>query len=64
MSDDLLTQLRALYLSRDMDMDKEFNRSLPFADSVLGNRWDRASRLGFGEGVSIYDSALVFVVAR
>ena len=64
MSDDLLTQLRALYLSRDLDMDKEFSRSLPFADSVLGNRWDRASRLGFGEGVSIYDSALVFGVVK
>lgn len=33
-------------------------RSLPFADTLL-DRWDRAKKLGFGEGTSIYDSSLV-----
>ncbi len=38
----------------------EFDRSLPFADAVLRNRWERAQALGFGEGASIYDSAIVY----
>ena len=35
-----------------------WNRDLPFGDSV-SDRWIRASELGFGEGTSIYDSAIV-----
>lgn len=36
-----------------------WRRSLPFQE-VLLDRWERARRLGFGEGTSIYDSSLVF----
>lgn len=40
-------------------MATQFDRSLPFADEVF-DRWERARQLGFGEGSSIYDNALVF----
>jgi acetyltransferase-like isoleucine patch superfamily enzyme len=38
---------------------KQFDRSLPFADEVF-DRWERAKKLGFDEGTSIYDSSFVF----
>ena len=59
-TNDLAAQLRELYAEREIALKHDFDRSLPFADSILGNRWERASRLGFGDGVSIYDSAMVF----
>jgi len=37
----------------------ERNRSLPIPE-LLSDRWERAASLGFGEGASIYNSALVF----
>ncbi|MBA4300103.1 MAG: acetyltransferase [Cyclobacterium sp.] len=37
----------------------DLNRSLPF-NELLFDRWERAKKLGFGEGSSIYDSAYVF----
>jgi len=38
---------------------RRWNRDLPFADLLL-DRWERARRLGFGHGASIYDSSCVF----
>jgi acetyltransferase-like isoleucine patch superfamily enzyme len=38
---------------------KQFNRSLPFTDEVF-DRWERAKKLGWGEGSSLYDSSYVF----
>jgi acetyltransferase-like isoleucine patch superfamily enzyme len=37
---------------------QRWNRSLPFADYIV-DRWQKARALGFGEGSSVYDSALV-----
>ncbi len=37
---------------------KRWNRTLPFGDYVV-DRWEKARLLGFGEGASIYDSAVV-----
>jgi acetyltransferase-like isoleucine patch superfamily enzyme len=37
----------------------DFNRMLPFADTLF-DRWDKAKFLGFGEGTSVYDSCHVF----
>ena len=54
----LLSQLRTLWKQRYKEVDKEFNRSLPFADYIV-DRWEKAKLLGFGEGSSIYDSSLV-----
>jgi acetyltransferase-like isoleucine patch superfamily enzyme len=56
----LLNALRQLYNDRESWLGEAFDRSIPFADAILDNRWSRAERLGFAEGVSIYDSALVF----
>lgn len=41
----------------------QFNRSLPFAETLF-DRWERAKKLGFGDNSSIYDSALVFGDAK
>jgi acetyltransferase-like isoleucine patch superfamily enzyme len=37
----------------------QFQRSLPFADEVF-DRWERAKKLNWGEGSSVYDSAFIF----
>lgn len=37
----------------------QFDRSLPFTDEVF-DRWERAEKLNFGQGSSIYDSSFVF----
>jgi acetyltransferase-like isoleucine patch superfamily enzyme len=54
----MLEQLRAFWLSRRAEVDERWKRTLPFADYVV-DRWEKARLLGFGEGTSIYDSALV-----
>jgi acetyltransferase-like isoleucine patch superfamily enzyme len=51
-------ELRALFDALDESFRTQLNRSLPMADA-LNDRWDRARKLGFGTGTSIYDSALV-----
>ena len=57
---ELLNSLRRIYENREAELKGKFDRSLSFADALLDNRWTRARRLGFAEGVSIYDSALVY----
>jgi acetyltransferase-like isoleucine patch superfamily enzyme len=37
---------------------EQYNRSLPITDHI-NDRWERAKRLGFGNGSSIYDSSYV-----
>ena len=54
-----LDQLRAFWRARQNEVSLAYKRTLPFADYVV-DRWEKASLLGFGEGSSIYDSALVF----
>lgn len=58
-SADLLAAMKQLYAERSAEVRGRWERSLPFADHVV-DRWERARELGFGEGASIYDSALVF----
>lgn len=50
--------LRDLYEENDSALAEKFNRSLSFQDGQF-DRWERAKRLGFGEGASIYNSAMV-----
>ena len=50
--------LRSFWRSADTAVRRRWNRHLPFADYVV-DRWERARRIGFGEGTSIYDSSLV-----
>lgn len=55
---DILKDLRAL-LTHEMEAVRaRWKRALPFADYIV-DRWDKARHLGFGEGSSIYDSALI-----
>lgn len=51
--------IQQAYLERDAELRDRFSRSLPLQDS-LDDRWERAFRLGFGEGTSVYNSAFVF----
>ena len=51
-------EISEFYLSRRGEVEKRWNRQLPFGDYVA-DRWERARSLGFGEGTSIYDSSLI-----
>ena len=51
--------LRILRAEADAELRRRWDRSLPFAD-VLFDRWERAQRLGFGDGASVYDSVHAF----
>ena len=51
--------LQQMHRERDAELKARFDRVLPFADGLF-DRWDRAKFLGFGNNVSIYDSALIF----
>jgi len=48
---DLKQKLSALFKEK-------YNRALPF-NELLFDRWEKAKELGFGEGTSVYDSAIV-----
>lgn len=54
----MIEALRKLFLERRSEVNAKWNRTLPFADYII-DRWEKAKLLGFGEGASIYDSALV-----
>ncbi len=47
-----------LWLKEMEKMLQDWKRGVPFGD-MIGDRWERARMLGFGEKSSIYDSALV-----
>lgn len=56
---DLYSQFREMHDLLDAQFMQQFKRSLPLAEEVV-DRWERARKLGFGEGTNIYDSAFVF----
>lgn len=55
----LVELLRRAHVETDEALRQRFDRSLPFADGMF-DRWERAKRLGFDEGASVYNSALVY----
>lgn len=55
----LVDALRAVRRLTDDDQRERWDRSLSFGDALF-DRWERAERLGFADGASIYDSALVY----
>jgi carbonic anhydrase/acetyltransferase-like protein (isoleucine patch superfamily) len=55
----VMASLREAYFARERDLAEKWQRSLPFQDAMF-DRWERAHRLGFGEGASIYNSACIF----
>lgn len=56
-------ELGALLLALRRRMRARWNRHVPTGD-LLHDRWELARELGFGEGSSIYDSALVLGAPR
>jgi acetyltransferase-like isoleucine patch superfamily enzyme len=52
-------ELRQLQARLRDEMVERFDRDLPLPE-LLSDRWERARRLGFGEGSSIYASAYVY----
>ena len=44
-------------------VDERWQRTLPFGDYFV-DRWEKARRLGFGAGSSIYDSSLVLGIVK
>jgi len=50
--------LWALHQQLRREMKEHWQRAVPFGDELF-DRWERAAFLGFGQGVSIYDSSLV-----
>jgi acetyltransferase-like isoleucine patch superfamily enzyme len=60
MSDrELADALVALQAAQDGATRERWNRSLPLGDELF-DRWERARRLGFGAGTSIYHHAYVY----
>lgn len=51
--------LQQVWLQRRREVHGRWQRTLSFGEYVV-DRWQKAHELGFGEGTSIYDSALVF----
>ena len=58
MFEQLLKHMKQLWLERRREVDVLYKRTLPLADYIV-DRWEKAKELGFGDGTSIYDSALV-----
>jgi acetyltransferase-like isoleucine patch superfamily enzyme len=57
-SAELLASLQQLHLSRQAEILARWRRAVPFGDEII-DRWEKARALGFGEGSSVYDSALI-----
>jgi acetyltransferase-like isoleucine patch superfamily enzyme len=51
--------LRRGYEELQQEMNRRWQRDLPL-DELLFDRWDRARRLGFGDGASIYHLSYVY----
>ena len=54
--------LLKLHLEKERLFSKKWQRSLPFCEAIFGdrNRFNRAKRLGFGEGASIHELSFVY----
>lgn len=52
-------ELRELRDRLAAELRERWDRDLPFGE-LVSDRWERAKRLGFGEGASIYDSSYVY----
>lgn len=54
----LFTEINNLRVKLSVLFNEKYNRTLPF-NELLFDRWQKAADLGFGEGTSVYDSAIV-----
>ena len=57
-SNELFNQLNKLHDELDSAFQNQYDRVLPSGDAFF-DRWEKAKKLGFGEGTSVYDNALV-----
>lgn len=57
-SAELRESLRSLHGELAADIKERWQRDLPFQE-LISDRWERAARLGFGEGASIYESSYI-----
>jgi acetyltransferase-like isoleucine patch superfamily enzyme len=57
--ENIYNDIHALHKLLFSEFKKQFDRSLPFPDEVF-DRWERAKKLGWGEGSSVYDSSYIF----
>jgi acetyltransferase-like isoleucine patch superfamily enzyme len=55
---ELAEAMRAVYRRLDRDLRTQYDRSLGLGDALM-DRWERARTLGFADGASIYNSAVV-----
>ena len=55
---ELYQELVRLWKNLQQQTNDQWDRTLPLGDYFV-DRWEKAKALGFGEGASIYDSALV-----
>ena len=58
-SEEYLDDFLTFHNEIDGAMREQHNRSLPFNEEFT-DRWDRAKKLGFGAGTSIYDNSYVY----
>jgi len=54
----LLKKLNSLWNIQQQEISDQWSRTLPFGDYIV-DRWEKAQKLNFGKGSSIYDSSLV-----
>lgn len=57
--DELQRSFVALYEQLRAETRERWKRDLPF-EELLGDRWERAKSLGFGQGSSIYQNSYVY----
>jgi acetyltransferase-like isoleucine patch superfamily enzyme len=55
----MLNKLQSVYKLQSGRYLIKWNRLLPFTEMIV-DRWEKANKLKFGKGSSIYDSSLVF----
>lgn len=58
-AEEFYRKFKELHALLDDQFKAQFNRSIPLTEELV-DRWERATKLGFGKGTSIYDSAFVF----
>ena len=55
----VFNELNSLHERLFSEFRTQFDRSLPFTDELF-DRWEKAKKLGWGEGSSVYDSSYIF----
>ena len=51
-------ELKCFWESQQKEINQKWSRTLSFGDYIV-DRWEKALKLGFGKGSSIYDSSIV-----